>query len=206
MQLIQYDRGRLVFAAAFFGGIIFFFLAILINPEMVPETRRLRWLGTGFGRMIFLPFMTIACFALLWRAVWTFVVDPVAVQFTDNYLRLGAFWGRRDIRWEDISHASIAWCQKHAQLRIETLTGKTTKVPLGGTDLDPSRAQELVEAVYQKAGRRFASSSKSALSFDADAAIERHLSQRAADAVVASAAAGGSPGGHQRPAFGRKGV
>ena len=206
MQRIQYDRGRLIWAAIFLGGCLLTFVPIFINPEMVSDMRRSRWLGYGFGRMVFLPAMIIACCIILWRAVYAVAVDPIALEFTDKYLRLSPFWGRRDVRWEDIARVSIAWYQKHPQVRVETRSPhRTIKVALGGTNLDPSRAYELVEAIYKKAGTRDVRSQASASNFDPDAVVERYLSKRAVEAVAASeAAAVAETVAPHRPSFGRK--
>jgi hypothetical protein len=204
VQRIQFNRGRTLLAIAFFASGVAFFVFAFLNPEEFANARRGRWMASEFGRTIPLPILTVACAALAVRAINLALFNPVAVEFTSTSLRLNSFWGMKEVPWSQVSRAGAQWYMKHPQLCVETRAGKTIKVPLGGTDFDPDRTGELLQAIFIRAGLA-SPSAPTGTRGNPDAAIERYLAQRATEAVAASdAAAVAEAASSQRPSFGRK--
>lgn len=204
MQRIQFNRGRTLLAIVFFASGVAFFVFAFFNPEEFANVRRGRWMASEFGRTIPLPILTVACAVLAVRAMNIALFNPVAVEFTSTHLRLNSFWGMKEVPWSQVSRVGAQWYMKHPQLCVETREGKTIKVPLGGTDFDPNRTGELLEAIFIRAGLASPSASNGTRG-NVDAAIEHYLSQRATDAVAASdAPAVAEAAIAQRRSFGRK--
>ena len=210
MERIQFSRGRAFGAALFFGFGVLFFVFAFLSPEEFATARRGRWIASDFGHEFLVPLLTLACVAMTARALYVALINPVAVEFTSTNLRLNSIWGMKEVPWSQVSRAGAQWYMKQPQLCVETREGKTIKVPLGGTDFDARRIVELLEAIAIRAGLRAARpfSQGADAGFNPDAAIERHLAQRANDAIAASNADPSIPAveeiGQQRPTFGRK--
>ena len=197
-------------AVLFFGSGILFFVFAFLSPEEFAHARRGRWIASELGHEFLVPILTLACVVMTARAFYLALLNPVAVEFTSAKLRLNSIWGLREVPWSEVSRASAEWYMKQPQLCVETRAGRMIKVPLGGTDLDPHRMMDLLEAIYIRAGLGAARvlSPGGGAGVNPDAAIERHLAQRATEAVAVSDAAAATPAipelGQQRPSFGRK--
>ena len=209
MQRIQFSRAKMLGLAVVSGFGVLFFVFAFLSPEEFAHARRGRWIASDIGHEFLVPVLTIACIVMMVRALHISFLNPVAVEFTSSHLRLNRpMWGMKEVPWSQVSRAGAEMYMNHPQLCVETREGRLVKIPLGGTDFDARRTGELLEAIAIRAGLGAARPFAPSAGFNPDAAIERHLAQRATDAVAASDAATSGPAAEevapQRPTFGRK--
>ncbi len=214
MHRLMYDRGRLLKAAAFGAVTASFFLWVLVSPESFADSRKGRMLTSAFGYYLLVPMCLTACLALAWGAGTKALGAHPAVEFTPSALRLSTLWGLYTIPWRDVVSAELVSVTGGPQLtvrhRAPTLTGtKKSRVVLGFTELHPDRAGELVAAIEQArtgAGVPASAAAPDApegTGFDPEAAIQRYLASRPANAAEVSPAPP-APVQPARPVFGRK--
>lgn len=211
MGRVDYDRGKLLKAAAIGAAAALLFIFVLINPDFFASSRRGRWLTGGFVYAFLVPLMTLACLHFAWRAGSLACGDLLAVELTPTHLKLNSYRGLKLVRWADVLGARLEANMNQPQLCVATRSGglfggKKIRLPLGLTNLPPAEVGLLVAAIGQGAGSAPAPNpvrddSAPSPSFDPDAAIARYLERRAREAEPVAPAAPVSP---PRPVFGRK--
>ena len=211
MDRLNYDRGKLLKAAAFGLIATVLFIYIFMNPDVFTG-RRARFFTSGFGRNVLIPVLTLVCMTLVWRAGTLAFGNLMAIEFTATHLTLNGYWGLNRVRWADVVSASIEANMNQPQLCVKTSAGglfggKAVRLPLGLTELHPSRIEDLLITIEQRrlspapAASQVAET-ESPSNFDPDAIIARYLARSAEEQGAAPA----SPIQPPRPTFGRKQV
>ncbi|MCW3845818.1 hypothetical protein OF829_01095 [Sphingomonas sp. LB-2] len=210
METLRYGKGKLVGVALLCGLGAAFLLMLYLHPDWAAQSRKGRIFATGIGHGVLIPLIWIAFTVGATRAMMILVGDRVAVEAGSDALVLKTWWRTRRIAWADVGDASIvltgtgksqAW-----QLVVLHRDGNGStefKLPLATTELHQARYQEFVDSLLaMKArgggGRVSASGQAAPASFDADAALARYMSKKAAGLIEAPDPA------PARPVFGRK--
>ena len=156
MERLDYDRGKLLKAAALGAFGLVAIIYVWLNPDDFAGARKGRWMATGFGRTVILPLLAAACATLAWRASSLALGNLMAVEFTASHLHLNAYWGMSQVRWADVAYARIESNMGHPQLCVATHSGglfggKKIRLALALTEAGPVRVTELVKAIESRA-------------------------------------------------------
>jgi ABC-type Co2+ transport system permease subunit len=154
MDIVRYNRGKMLFAFLVGAAVAAVFIAFFIYPEIPAGARRGRFLATGFGHHILLPVLIAFMSAFAWRAGALAFGSAPAIALGADAVTVTTISGRHRIAWGDLAAVTVKQLDSSVAIAFRTRDsgwfGRTEHaVNLKALDIHPGQVEELIARIEQ---------------------------------------------------------